>query len=283
MNTSYNETVVKKLKQGRIAAYLCLAVSVLTLIAAVLSFLLPDIYQNAIDRGVMAVGLLPGSLAQDGVNIVAALSTVALSAVYLRKPSPKVLIALVGLAGNFLYGYGLYTMEGNFTYLYPIYLAIFSLSIFALIFGLTGISRGAASGAMLGTGLRRAIGVFLLVIMVIFVSLWSVMVVGNTANNTRPDAYGVFILDLCFVMPSFAIIAVLLLKNKGFGIALAGAALVKTFTLILSVAIAEASGPSYGLVPNMPMIMVYSAIVLVSFVLGMLYFIRLKLGAAIEA
>jgi hypothetical protein len=159
-------------------------------------------------------------------------------------------------------------------------LVIFSLGVYSLIVGLSNLSRQSVEGMELPAGLRRAISVFLLVIVVLFVCLWSVMVGSYAMSNTRPDVYGVFVFDLCLVMPALAIIAILLIRNQNFGIALAGVALIKAFVLILSVAIAEATAPYYGTAANMPMIAIYALIVIISMTLGSLYLKHLKHGIA---
>jgi hypothetical protein len=71
-------------------------------------------------------------------------------------------------------------------------------------------------------------------------------------------------------MPTLGIIAVQLFRNKPFGNILAGIALIKIVTLILSVLIGELIAGNYGMIP------VYGSITLISFIFGILYILKYK-------
>ncbi len=67
----------------------------------------------------------------------------------------------------------------------------------------------------------------------------------------------------------------MLLRGIPFGNILAGVALLKSLTLILSAALGTAVAPFYGLPLDYPMLGVYGLVVLFSLVLGTFYMLNL--------
>jgi hypothetical protein len=82
-------------------------------------------------------------------------------------------------------------------------------------------------------------------------------------------------------MPTLGIISVQLFQNKPFGSILAGIALIKTVTLILSVTIGELCAPLYGIAANYGIIPIYGSIILVSIIFGILYILKYKKISAV--
>ncbi len=206
-----------------------------------------------------------------------------LSVLFLKHPSPKRFIIILGLTGYFFYGYGLYAMQGQYTSIYLIYLIIFGLSLYSLIFGLLSFEPEAVNSYQLPGGLRKSIVIFLIVILVVLVPLWILFLSIDIANHVARDTYGVFVLDLCVVFPALGLIVSQLLRNKPFGNILAGVALLKTVTLCLSVAFGEWFGPLYGgFQPNIINITIFSILTVVSLLLSILYLINLKKDVSIN-
>lgn len=123
--------------------------------------------------------------------------------------------------------------------------------------------------------LRKAISIFLIVILVILVPGWLLKMMPDLAKHIPGDTYGVYILDLCLVFPAFGIIAVQLLRNKPFGNILAGVALLKGLTLCLSWAFSELTAPLYGKPLTYDMAVISSALTVLSLVLFVPYMLKL--------
>jgi hypothetical protein len=80
----------------------------------------------------------------------------------------------------------------------------------------------------------------------LFCPLWIGRLLPLMHSGQKPDAlYSIFILDLCFVMPAFVIVAVLTAQNKGLGLLLTPVLFVKGFTLLFSVALGSLFKPLY--------------------------------------
>lgn len=235
------------------------------------------LYRDLLPAGSITEFLVRGSVAQDIVTLPLGLALFVLALVFLKKPGLKVFVALLGLNGYFFYGYGLYAIQGQYTSLYPAYLAIFGLSLYGFIAGLTSFHDATIQGTELPKVLRALIGVFLLLIPLVLVPVWLGRMGVDVSRHAPGETYGVFILDLCVVFPALVIIAVMLFKNSPFGGILAGIALMKVLTICLSVAFGEwFVARAGGMPPNYGMIGIFGALTLFSFVLGSFYLRRIK-------
>jgi hypothetical protein len=263
--------------RSRLTAFLSLAVSILALWAAIAGVSIDRLYGDLLDIGSISPFLLSGSLAQDIISIPIAVILAMLSMAFLKSPGVKVFVSMLGLAGYFFYGYGLYVMQGQYTSFYLVYLAIFGLSLHSLIWGLTSFKPESIHQLSLPDGLRRAVAIFLTTIMVVLGPLWLIRISGDIAKNTPGETYAVFILDLCVVFPAFGIIAALLFWQQPFGYFLAGVALFKTLSICLSVAFGEWFVAWHGgFLPNNGMIAVFGVLSLFSLALFILYLQRLE-------
>ncbi len=261
--------------------YMGLMISLLALIAAGSGLFIDSIYENAEKAGYFPEDLHAGTYSQDLMSVAASIGLFVLSAVMIkRKPDLKKKVTSLALIGYFLYGYGLLAIGGTYTIIYPIYLIILGLSIFSIILGLVPFSEKELLKIKLPRALEKTTAWFLLIIALVFNILWFMMIIATSIENERPEAYPVFIMDLCVVMPFFVITAIMLLKRICLGRVLMGIALVKIITLILSVVIGESIAPLYDMEVNYPMIGIYSVVLIFSFVLSYYYFRSLDRGAA---
>lgn len=261
--------------KGRLTALFMLIQSLLAFGAALTGLLHPSIYWAAVKSGVFAESLLAGTLAQDIITIPAAIILALMSVQFLSRQRYKSFIIMLGLSAYFFYAYGLFVIGGNYTILYPLYLLIFALAVYSLIFGLNSFNPAAVRQTHLPAGMRKTIAAYLLLIIVLFVPLWLFILIPGATRQIRPDAYAVFVLDLAVVMPALAVTAFMLWRHIPFGNILAGVALLKSLTLLLSVAVGTAVAPIYGLPLNYPMLGIYCLLVLFSLVLGTFYMLNL--------
>lgn len=158
--------------KSRPTAVMTLILSFLALYASLEGVLDKNIYTDVFLAGSLAKNLIGGSIAQDIISIPAALTLAFLSVIFLNYPKDKTFIAILGLAGYFLYGYGLYTIQGQYTTLYLVYLAIFGLSLYSLIFGLLSFKQETVKHYHLPRALQKSISVFMIIILLVLVPLW---------------------------------------------------------------------------------------------------------------
>ncbi len=222
------------LQRSRITASMTLILSILVIFACLAGILEKNIYEDVLSAGTITEVLVVGSIAQDIMFVPLGLLLATLSIMFLRRPSYKKFVTILGLTGNFLYGYGLYAMQGQYTSIYLIYLAIFSLAIYSIVLGLLSFTAEFAVRTSLPRTLRISIVIFLSIIVLMLGLVWTLRITPDIARHIPQDTYGVFVLDLGIVFPAIAITAMMLIRSKPFGNILAGVVLMKIFTVCLS-------------------------------------------------
>jgi hypothetical protein len=224
---------------------LWLITSLFSLVASITGVLKPAIYDK-----VVSVDLRPGALSQDLITIPAAIVLLVLSFKAGEK-SLKIQVVIFGILGYLFYGYGIYVIEQVYTSLYLIYMAIFGLSFWSLVYGIATMQRDVFNKVSVGTPVRMASISLCFITATVFTLLWISALLPLMATRTKLTAlYSVYILDLCFIMPAFAILAIMSIKKNGFGLVMTPAMFVLGFTLMFSLALGEIAKPIYGLSIN---------------------------------
>ena len=229
---------MKKEKMQQVA-YMGIAISVMSFFSAAAGIFNENIYNEVYLSGTITKRLVVGSVAQDCITLPLSVILLILSIRILKAPSENLMIALMGMAGYFFYGYGLYVIQGQYTSLYMIYMIIFALSIYTLIFGLTGFNNKWYGEKCFPKAFRTSVAAFILLIIIVLGPLWVFMMLSDMATRFPGETYGVFILDLCIVFPALAVSMARFYKNSAYGTLLAGVALLKALTVCGSVAFAE--------------------------------------------
>lgn len=264
--------------RGKITALMGLVMSTLIIFACLEGIFKKSIYNDLLSERTITEFLLAGSRAQDIIFIPLALFLVILCIIFLKRPGYKTLITIIGLCGNFFYGYGLYSMQGQYTDIYLVYLIIFSLSIYSMVIGLLSFPADFAVKTSLPKGIRSSISIFLYSIIFMLGIIWLIRISTDIARHVPQDTYGVFVLDLAIVFPAVAIIATLLIRKKPYGNIFAGVALMKVLTVCLSWGFGEWYGRIYGVIQGSnDMLIIPSVLTILGFAFFMLYIRRLKI------
>lgn len=226
-------------KTARTSCLLMIAAGLLALAASLIGLVDASLYKAVVDAGNITEFLRIGSLAQDIITIPMSMLLLVLTAMFLQKRSIKVYITMLGLTGFLFYGYALYAMQAQYTSIYILYLAIFGLTIYALVYGLSSFDATLLHNVSLKNSTRIAIAIFLTSVVVVLTPVWLMMLLPTIASHKPADTYGVFVLDLAVVFPALGIVTVMLLRKKAYGNVFAGVVLFKAFTVCLSVAFGE--------------------------------------------
>jgi len=229
---------MKKEKMQQVA-YMAMAISLMSFFSAAAGVFNENIYNEVYLSGTITKRLVVGSVAQDCITLPLSVILLILAIRILKAPSENLIIALMGMAGYFFYGYGLYVIQGQYTSLYMIYMIIFALSIYTLIFGLTGFNHKWYGEKCFPKGFRTSVAAFILLILIVLGPLWVFLMLSDIATRFPGETYGVYILDLCIVFPALAVSMARFYKNSAYGTLLAGVGLVKALTVCGSVAFAE--------------------------------------------
>jgi len=242
--------MVRNLRTNKI---LWLLTALFSLAAALAGVINTDIYSKVVSEDVM-----PGVFGQDLMTIAA--SVIILLLVFQMKEGDlKKQIVVLGIIGYLFYAYGIYVIEQVYNLLYYIYLAIFALSFWSIAYSVAKIHPDALQNVRVSRAVRQVSAWFSLLVAVIFNILWIVQLLPLLkAGDKIENLYSVYILDLCFIMPAFVIIGVMVLRKSGLGLLLIPAMFILGFTLIFSLAIAESVKPLFdlnvtagGLIPSL--------------------------------
>lgn len=161
------------------------------------------------DRGTVR---LPDAYSQDLISAAAAIILLCLSLAR-RSNQPKPQIIALGLLGYLFYAYGIYVIERAYNGLYLVYMAIFTLSFWALI-SAGATFRKETDAAAVPRTLRLASAAGALLQPLIFYPLWIAMLLPLMRTGEPIDSlYSIFILDLCFIMPAFLILSILTFRS----------------------------------------------------------------------
>lgn len=246
-------------------------IGLLALAAAVIGVGNPRIYSDLIAREI-----IPGAYSQDIISIVASLGLIIL-ALTGRNEQAKGQILAFGLLGYLFYAYGIYVIERTYNGLYLVYMAIFTLSFWALV--AAGCSlRQDVHTPILPKSLRILSASGALLQPLIFYPLWIGMLLPlMSTGNQIESLYSIFILDLCFIMPAFMVLSVLTYKAHPLGLLLLPSLYVLGFTLIFSLALGEVVKPLFDANINMQALWLSLSLSMFFAILGAFHLIKLKL------
>ena len=212
------------------------------LVSALAGVINKNIYNN-----LFPIEFLPGAFPQDVITVLLCLLMFWLSN-RIKQNDIKKQVVMAGLLGSLFYLYGIFVIERVYNWFYLFYAATFALSFWSLIYTLSGFKSELFTKLKLSKAMLRTTAYSSLVIATIFTALWVAALIPLMRDNNRIEyLYSIYILDLCFIMPAFAITAVMSLRNKPFGILLSPAIMILGFFVIFPLGLNELGKPYYGL------------------------------------
>ena len=247
----------------------------LSLIAALIGVLNPDIYSEVVGREI-----LPGVISQDLLTVLAAIVLLFFT-IGMKEEDAKKQIAILGILGYLFYAYGIYAIERVYNVLYFLYLAIFGLSFYSIVYGVASIRPEILEEVELRDPIRKISVGFSLFVAILFSILWIVMLVPIIQAGQRIEfTYSIFILDLSFIMPAFFILAGMTAKKRRLGLVLTPALYVLGFTLLFPVGLGEFIKPFYNLPVDPFGVVLYLGIAALFLVLAVIYVRDLRINDA---
>jgi|APCry1669189070_1035195.scaffolds.fasta_scaffold00235_13 hypothetical protein len=219
----------------RVALWLSVAMIPLVAMAAAAGLLAPAIYQRN------PATLIPALRGQDLVTLllVPALGGALWGA---WRGSIRATLIWIGLLGYMFYTYTGAAVGYYFAELTPLYIALFSLSVFALVAAASGIDMASIAERFDPATPRRAVASFLALIGLMLAGLWlgqigaylgsGVLPAGVVAAGGGP--YFVYALDLGLIVPISVLGTIWLWQGRPWGFILASYLLVKATTMGLA-------------------------------------------------
>ena len=217
---------------------LFIATGLLSLLASSWGVLKPNIYDYVVPENI-----LPGVYTQDlfagGSSILLLVFSILMGPNDIRKA-----IINIGVLGFLFYAYGIYAIEQIYTPLYPVYLAILSLSFFSIATALASLKIDAVERLHLPVFVRYASVAFGLFIAVMFSIIWFSHLIPLLQTGERIEyMFSVYIIDLVFIMPAFGITAILLIKRRALGLVGLPALFIVGIGILSPLAVAEILKP----------------------------------------
>ncbi|MBC2581592.1 hypothetical protein [Clostridium sp. DJ247] len=168
-------------------------------------------------------------IGQDTSNMFFVAPILLVSAIWASKGSKTAIIIWLGTMITNAYTYVLYCFAIHFNFLFHVYCLILGLSIFSLLYFFTKYINEDFRNWFTGETPNKAVGTFLLIIVVIFVFLWLADSLPAALTNTTPESIAKFglltnpvhVLDFSFFLPLTFISAISLIKKKTIGYLLA--------------------------------------------------------------
>jgi len=262
--------VLRNLRTNRV---LWTLLALLALAAALTGVLRPRVYDQVVSTEIIA-----GVISQDLVTIAASLIMLAL-ALWVKESSMRGQIAILGLAAYLWYGYGIYVIEQVYTVLYLLYMAVFGLSFYTMVYGVASIRPQVLQEVELPRYIRLGSVGFSLLSPLVFYPLWiSALLPLMRTGQKLEFLYSVYVLDLCFIMPAFVIVAVQAARARLVGVLLTPAMYILGVMLLFPVGIGELYKPRYGLPVDTGGLGLYLGLSAMFLILAVVYLLSLNVG-----
>lgn len=211
---------------------LTLGIIILGAVAAAAGLFLPDLYHGT-------AWIVSATRGTDLYTLAVAVPAMAVTFCFLRPGAVRATLVMMGLVAYMLYTYVGAALTYDFTGFFPIYVALFSLSVFALA-ALVGSLDVAGMDRRFGaTAPRKPIAIFLIVmgVMLLFMEVGQLMPYYATGAMPLPmqlaestDFYP-FALDLGLIAPLTLLSGIWLWQRRPAGYLLTSCMLIKSATM----------------------------------------------------
>jgi hypothetical protein len=188
------------------------------------------------------VSMAAQAIAADAVTLCVGIPLLLVSVLLYRRGSLRGALLLAGTLGYFLYTYASMSFTDAFNPFFLVYVALFSLSLFAFVLSLMCIKVDELPDRFAERLPRRAISGLLFAIGGFLLLAWLGRIAPALLEGTPPfglESYATLVIqamDLALIVPLAFLSGVLLLRRRAYGYLLAAVALTKGFTMGTAVA-----------------------------------------------
>jgi hypothetical protein len=221
------------------------------------------------------VSMVAQEQANDLVTLVLGLPLLAVSAWLTRRGSFRGWLLLTGTLGFFLYTYASMSFLTSYNGLFLVYVALFSLSLFAFILSMLSSDLKSLPGHFSERLPRRAIAGVLFAAGGFLLLAWLGMIVGSLLSGQTPPLENTTTLviqamDLGLLVPLAFASGILLLRRSPWGYLLASVAVLKFLTMGTAVSAMAINMALTGLEISPVMLVVFPALTLANIVMAWL-------------
>ncbi len=212
--------------------------------------------------------------AQDVVTLVVGLPLLLVSLALYRRGSLRGGLLLAGTLGYFLYTYASMAFLTAFNSLFLVYVAAFSLSLYAFVLTLMSIDVAALPARFSAHLPRRGIAALLYVLGGLLFLMWMGRIAPATLQGSAPaglESYSTLVIqtmDLGLIVPLAFVAGTLLLRQRPFGYLLSSVVLLKGVTMGIALT-AMIVGQLLAAVPvDLPAIIIFPLFAVVNIVMA---------------
>jgi len=214
----------------------------LTVVASVGGLFIADLYQD----NTFVASAWKGN---DLVTLVVAVPMLVAALILSMRGSQRAQLVWLGMLDYTLYNYAYYVFGAAFNQFFLIYVALFTLSVSALIFGLSNIDVSGIGRKFRARTPVRWISSFMLFVAIGLTGVYLFQSLGFVATGQLPEIVVksghptsvVFALDLSLVVPFFVLGAIWVWKRQPWGYVLAAITNVKGAVYMLALSAVTAS------------------------------------------
>ena len=203
--------------------WLSIAAALLAIAGNIVALSVSSIYAS------LTPAFWPQALAQDIASLAIVSPAWLILAALALRGSLRAYLLWLGVLIFTVYNYVIYTFSVPFGPLFPLWVAVFGMSIYSLIGGIAAIDPKAAEPAFTSRRATLIVGWTLIITAALFYLLWLSEDVPALLSSTRPQSLvdmalptnPVHILDLGFFLPAVIATGVFLIKRRPLAYALA--------------------------------------------------------------
>lgn len=180
------------------------------------------------------------AIAQDWVTVILGVPLLILSCAFSRKNSLRARILLAGTLAYFLYTYMSYSFLCMYNPLFLVYVALMSMSFFALVLVLFSFDLQVLKKAFGNDLSVKTIGILMIVFTCAIALMWLGRIVPPLINGEIPSGLEHYttlviqVMDLGFVIPITFLSAILLMRRNPVGLLLSSIMCMKGATMLTS-------------------------------------------------
>ncbi|HJR78885.1 MAG TPA: hypothetical protein VJ821_02360 [Anaerolineales bacterium] len=215
----------------RIVYVLSIVIAILAALASAAGLFVPNLYRG----NALTTSVLRGN---DLVTLAVAVPLLIVAMIFSRKGSQRAQLVWMGALGYMLYNYVFYLYGAAFNRVFLLYIALFTASVYALIFGLTRLQIKGISQKFQTRTPVKWISAYMLFIAIFIGGLWISRSLNFILTGIVPDditKFGhptamVYATDLSLMIPTMFLGAILLWKRRDWGFVLGVIMMVKGTT-----------------------------------------------------
>jgi hypothetical protein len=263
---------------GKLILIASALIAVLAIISAG-SGLLTDVYKNDTTSGAAQ------ERGNDLIVLVLCVPLLLVSAYFAAKGSLRGRLVWTGTVFFFLYTYASQSFLTAYNYMFLVYVATFSLSLYAFAASILTLDVSRVKESLAGAPVKAAAG-FMFFIGIVVLLMWLALIVPSLIAGERPAALETYTtlviqaLDMGVIAPMALITGYLLLKREAWGYTLASLIFIKGFTLGTGVLSMAAFMAMAGVEIAIPQVIAFIVLTLGALAMAVAFYGKMKVPAA---